>query len=165
MSLPYAVVVEGLVAVGVPRDRAEERARLECGIPAPLAERDAAVDEKREQVEVRKRFVVCGFAVYTLSQARASKQTPGLPDLWFVHRDRPIATWWEVKRQIGGRFSEAQIAFRIQCERCGVGYGAGDRHAAAAWLVEHGLATLAGGVLEPVRSEGAARSPALEPTT
>lgn len=150
MALTFDVIVAGLEAVGVPRHRAEERARVECGLATPGAERDATIDEKREQVEVRKRFVVCGFQVYNLSQPRATKQTPGLPDLFLVHRSLPIALWWESKRQVGGKLSPAQLEFAEACTRCAVGYGTGDRFDAERHLVSIGRATLICGVFEPV---------------
>lgn len=154
--LSYQEMVDGLVAQRVPRDQAEARARELCGTPAPdpatlaQAHRDAAALEKTEQVEVRKRFVACGFGVYNLSQARAAKQTPGLPDLWLVHRALPIALWWETKRQVGGVHSPAQRGFAAECDRCGVNHGTGDRYDAERWLIEHELAGVVAGVFEPV---------------
>lgn len=153
--LTYEEIVNSLVAQRVPRDKAEARARELCGAPAPdpaalaQAARDAAVLEKTEQVEVRKRFVACGFDVYNLSQARAAKQTPGLPDLWFMHRALPIAVWWETKRQVGGVHSEAQRTFAADCDRCKVNYGTGDRYDAERWLVERGIAGVLAGAFEP----------------
>jgi hypothetical protein len=89
--------------------------------------------------------------VYWLSQARKTGQTAGVPDLWLMHRELPIALYWETKRQVGGRLSEPQIRFRDACIRCNIGHGVGDRHAARSFLIARGLATVIGGVLEPVR--------------
>jgi len=123
--------------------------------PAEFTPRDASILEKTEQLEVRKRFVVCGFKVRNLSQPRATKQAPGLPDLWLVHRALPIAVWFETKRQVGGRYSDAQLEFRDDCDRCGVTWRGGDRYAAERYLVAIGLATWdANGTFEPMGRVG-----------
>jgi len=136
-------------------DRLEEFARR-AGVapPAPdpaqvrRAERDARVLENKEQLEVRKRFHVCGFESWNLSQARRSKQTPGLADLWLMHVERGVALWWETKRQVGGKHSPAQLRFAAGVRACKVGYGTGDRHDAEDWLIAHGFAHRVGGVFE-----------------
>lgn len=126
------------------RARAESIVRANPHVahpPAPqLLERDASVLEQKEQHEIYKLFRAYGFKVRNLSQARASKQAPGLGDAWMVHRDRPIAFWWESKRQVGGELSPAQIEMRDDCLRCDVDYRSGDRFAAAELLVSFGLA-------------------------
>jgi hypothetical protein len=116
------------------------------------AERDGNVLEKTEQSEVMKLFRAHGFMVYSLSQSRASKQTPGLPDLWVVHRELPLAFWFETKRQVGGTRSSAQLDFAAECERAHVGYAFGDRHAAIEQLLTLGIIERTEhGILEPVR--------------
>jgi hypothetical protein len=155
----FNTVVEGLMRL-TQCDRARaERVAIANGHtppapdPAALAQaaRDAAILEKEEQREVWQRFVVCGFKGYWLSQARETKQTPGLADLWFMHPDRELALWWETKRQKGGKHSDAQKEFARLCHVCRITYGTGDRYDAERWLVEHGLAVVIGGVLEPIR--------------
>lgn len=150
--LSYDAILNGLLAAGWPRTVAERRAREEAPATAPNNQRDARVLEKAEQHEVMKLFRAYGFVIYSLSQPRATKQSPGLPDLWCVHTRRPIAYWWETKRQVGGEHSPAQLEFRAHCLRCGVGYGTGDRYAAAEHLIALGLASRVGGTLEPVRN-------------
>jgi hypothetical protein len=110
--------------------------------PAQLVvpERDEHALEKQEQVEVRKLLIAYGFKVYNLSQARASKQSPGLPDLWCVHTREPVAFWFETKRQVGGKLSPPQLEFQAECLRCEVRHFVGDRHSAAALLLSLGLA-------------------------
>jgi hypothetical protein len=145
VSLSYDAIVDGLVRQGVPRAAAERRARDEIGFsPEQRAaeERRENVLEKEEQYEIRKLLMAFGFHVYNLSQARAAKQTPGLPDLWNVHRTLPIAFWWETKRQVGGELSEPQEDFRDECHRCHVGHGTGDRYAVAEHLRQLDLAEL-----------------------
>lgn len=153
MILSYDSIVRGLMELGVSREHAEARARREVGMPAPIEQtRDEWILEKEEQTEVVKLFRSYGFNPRNLSQARASKQAPGICDLWVVHRTRPIAFWWETKRQVGGELSPAQIEFRDDCIRCHVGYGTGDRFAAAEHLVKLGLAERIGDRIEPARS-------------
>jgi hypothetical protein len=78
-----------------------------------------------------------------LSQPRASKQTPGIPDLWLTRAARTdapaFAFWWESKRQVGGKRSSAQEAFGAECAAAGVGYGFGDRHDARQYLATLGV--------------------------
>jgi hypothetical protein len=151
--LSYQAMVDSMVGQGIRRDLAERTARRELKVELPTEEderRDNAL-EKAEQWEIVKLFKAFGFAVYTLSQPRATKQTPGLPDLWLMHRELDIAFWWETKRSRGGRYSDAQIEFRDGCARCGVGYGSGDRAAARTHLIQLGLARIEGSTLEPVR--------------
>ena len=148
MSEARTQFVEALVSVGVPREKAERQAAAKYG-PALVA-RDARVLEKEEQAEIVRRFRAFGFKVYNLSQPRATKQTPGLPDNYCVHTRLPIAFFWECKRQVGGQLSPAQIDFRDECRRCCVGYGTGDRYAAEEHLILLGLAVrLPDGTLHP----------------
>jgi hypothetical protein len=135
--------------IGCSRDRAEliVRANPHTFDAPPSTEpaKDASILEQREQLEIYKLFRAYGFKVKNLSQARASKQAPGLGDAWILHRDRPIAFWWESKRQVGGELSPAQIEMRDDCWRCGVRYYSGDRYAAADLLVQLGLAEAGNG--------------------
>lgn len=144
VSSSYLRMVEALTAQGVPLERAQARARELCNDAPPLAgeepERDARVLEGKEQAEVYKLFRGFGCEVYNLSQARASKQAPGLGDAWVVHRSLPLAWWWETKRQVGGELSAAQERMRDNCLRCGIAYYSGDRYKAAALLVHLGIA-------------------------
>lgn len=78
-----------------------------------------------------KLYIAHGCLVRNLSQARRTKQAPGLPDLWIVHRGKRQAWWHETKRSVGGRYSPAQLEFRDDCAACGVGWVGGDRRAAA----------------------------------
>lgn len=128
----------------------EARAAMEARAAADV--RNGDVLEKAEQLEVSKRLRAFGFTVRSLSQARASKQAPGLGDLWISHRGVRWAGWWETKRQVGGRLSPAQLDFQEDCAACGVHYRVGDRFAADALLVELGLAQRApDGTLEAAR--------------
>jgi hypothetical protein len=149
-------VVASIMAVTkCDRAKAEATARLNGHTPSIAIDEQKRDDvlEKAEQWEVAKLFIAFGFKVDNLSQARRTKQAPGLPDLWCMHRELAIAFWWETKRQVGGKLSDAQIDFRDDCARCHVGYGAGDRHAARTHLIKLGLARIVGDVIEPIRNE------------
>jgi hypothetical protein len=155
MSLAqYEELIAQLRAANVGEEAAHKAARIRypdaAAQKAALAERQENVVEKDEQREVRKLLLAFGFRVYWLSQARVSGQTSGLPDLWFSHQRLPIAGWFEVKRQRGGRFSDAQKTFGEECQRCGIHYVAGDRHAARTFLITLGLTQIVGGTLEPI---------------
>jgi hypothetical protein len=53
--------------------------------------------EKKIQNRIVKDLKTLGFWVNNLSQPRASKQTPGLPDLYVWHERLQIHLWIEVK--------------------------------------------------------------------
>lgn len=137
----YDRFVAALLAKGVPREKAEAVARENLGIPAPSA---LALEERREKEEQRacwKIFRAHGCEVFWLSQARASKQTPGLADM-FVFAPRYNAAWWfETKRPVGGIQSKVQQRFEELCHQCGVRYIIGGQAEAYAILREIGAIT------------------------
>lgn len=133
---------------------AEQRAEAERrrALAVTGTDEDAAAVEKATQHDVVKVFRALGGVVYVLSQARAAKQTPGLPDLWIAFPAHGVAGWFETKRPKGGRRSPEQEAFAAECEAGGIPYAHGSRKAAEAWVIALGLAYRdAHGVLEPVR--------------
>lgn len=139
------LVTDLMARTGCARARAETIIRQQVPHAAPAvadhdAEAAARILEKQEQVEVRKLLIAYGFKVYNLSQARATKQTPGLPDLWCVHKREPIAFWFETKRQVGGQLSPAQVDFQAECLRCDVKHFVGHRHNVVELLLSLGLA-------------------------
>jgi hypothetical protein len=86
-------------------------------------------------------------------QDHGSRQTPGIPDVWaFLPAPRhprtsawtfgialvPMGLWWEAKRAIGGRMSDAQEEFQGQCQVCGVAHVVGDLDALVAFLIAGG---------------------------
>ena len=91
--------------------------------------------EKSIQHWCAQTFRAAGCLVYNLSQARASKQTPGLPDLWVFVPRRGTAFWFETKSPRGVQ-SEAQAAFQASCEGCGIRYVMGGMEEARAILAE-----------------------------
>jgi hypothetical protein len=147
----FDVIVQGLMRFGTTKARAEVLARQKLNLPL-TDERDPKVLEKEEQTEIARMARAFGFKVDSTSQYRPAKVSGGFPDLWLVHTRLPIALWWEVKRQVGGRFSAEQLDFAANCARCGVGYGSGDRHAFAEKLIALGIAYRDGDRLEPTHA-------------
>lgn len=130
----------------------EYRARKAGALPPDEGDEDRL--EKAEQQECWKVFRAFGGRVYSLSQARAAKQTPGLGD-GFVVFGGLVSFWWETKRQVGGRVSSAQQTFHELCNGTGEGsrHHMGGRREAEALVISLGLAYRdeASGALEPVR--------------
>lgn len=138
----YQAMVEALVAQRVPRGKAEARARELCAdapatVPAAL---DPLLLEKDEQAFCYDLLRAYGFKVRNLSQARATKQAPGLGDAWLVHLRLGVALWWETKRQVGGELSPDQVEMEADCRACGITYRYGSRYDLARYLLQLGLA-------------------------
>lgn len=152
----YDNYVSQLRAANVGEEAAHKAARIKypdaAAQKAAMAERASDELERVEQWEITKLYRTFRFDVYSTSQYRRAKITPGVPDLWVMHTELPIAFWHEVKRSKGGRFSEPQIRFREQAQRAGVGYISGDRYAARTHLITLGLAQIIGDAIEPVRT-------------
>jgi hypothetical protein len=108
--------------------------------------------EKAEQLECWKVFRAFGGRVYSLSQSRASKQTPGLGDGFVVFPGR-VSFWWESKRQKGGVVSPAQQEFHELCAGAdGSKHYIGGRREAEEMVIALGIATRGeDGGLYPVR--------------
>jgi len=82
---------------------------------------------------------VLGFTVIRFSQARATQQTPGIPDRLYISPERRSAVWWEAKTEIG-RPSAFQVAFRALVEAVGWEYVLGTDDALMDWAVRKGFA-------------------------
>jgi hypothetical protein len=108
-------------------------------LPALLVDAiDQVPLEKSVQHEVRQLYEQAGCKVYNLSQARASKQTAGLADLWVAHRGAGAAWWHETKRP-GGARTTAQNEFKDDCTATATGYVCGGVEAARRMLASLGL--------------------------
>jgi hypothetical protein len=81
--------------------------------------------------------------VYNLSQPRASKQTPGIPDVYAVFAAPSLAwrgaLWIETKVE-GGEISDEQLLFAEHARALGIEHVFGDVRAVVDWLVMHNLA-------------------------
>jgi hypothetical protein len=120
-----------------------------------IAEDDARL-EKEIQRDVVKTYKALGCKVYNLSQARATKQAPGLADLWVVHlatgwSHKGKSAWWHETKTPKGKQSEAQHEFQRECKACHVGYVLGGTLAAEEQLLAFGIAERINGTLEPAR--------------
>jgi hypothetical protein len=91
------------------------------------------VREKDVEALVDRLMAACGFRAIRFSQARATMQTPGIPDRRYVHETLALAIWYEMKRP-GGKWSTPQQAFAAECERLGELYVVGTETEAYAVL-------------------------------
>lgn len=96
------------------------------------------LSEKTVQHACVTLFRAAGCVVCSLSQPRRTMQAEGLADLYVLVPRRRTAFWFETKSE-RGRQSEAQKAFQISCEACGVLYRMGGLEEAKALLGELGL--------------------------
>lgn len=92
--------------------------------------------------DIRKRCVArmrkLGCDVYSTSDRRASRNTPGLPDLYVVPPRGKPAFWWESKGD-GGKPSPEQLAFREKNAKAGVEVIIGGEAQLNAHLLKLGL--------------------------
>jgi hypothetical protein len=106
------------------------------------------MSEKAIQASAEKLMRLFGFEVYHLSQARASKQTPGLPDDIFIGHGQII--FYECKTETGKR-SKAQERFRDLVLSSGGTCICGGLPIVEATLVGLGLARRVPGGIEGLR--------------
>lgn len=81
--------------------------------------------EKQVQHDVVKLYQAMGCDVYSLSQPRATMQTPGLGDLFVVCWRKRLAWWHESKRRVDGKLtkqSDEQAEFQEKMDVCGIPY-------------------------------------------
>jgi hypothetical protein len=95
--------------------------------------------EKDEQRECWRVLLACGFQVKWLSQAWASGQTKGIPDLFARHHGKGLLLWVECKNPMDpAPWTPAQRAFsdeRLPCED----YVLGSEGNLRAYLRTHGF--------------------------
>lgn len=97
--------------------------------------------EKAEQALGERIMASFGFTIWRLSQARATMQTPGFPDVFFTAPGHLVA--WEAKR-VGGVQRPAQKVFQAAWGAALPGqyftYLLGPSGVVEDWLVEQGYA-------------------------
>lgn len=98
--------------------------------------------EKGEQLAIKRSAIARGAFVYEFSQARATNQTPGIPDLYLVWPTH--ALWWECKTATGV-LSQPQARFMAQCLANGTPHGVGTHADFLDWWQARTIAPLAGG--------------------
>jgi hypothetical protein len=96
--------------------------------------------EKDAYEAVVRLLRLAGCEVYRLSQSRASRQTPGIPDLW-VFGPRNLYCWLEVKRP-GGRLRPEQRKFQAHCEARKIEHVVGGVREVERLLIRWGLAVI-----------------------
>ncbi len=81
-----------------------------------------------------------GFEVVRFSQARATMQTPGIPDRLYVSIARKLGVFWEAKAW-NGRQSDSQRWFQslVTASSCSWHYVVGTDDDLTTWLVERGI--------------------------
>lgn len=85
---------------------------------------------QQAESDCRAVFEKAGCTVYSTSQRRASKVSPGIPDLIVMGPPgSPFLLFFEVKHG-QGKLSEAQRRFQLHCQRTGTRYAAGSKAAA-----------------------------------
>lgn len=106
--------------------------------PAGLgATRFKAPLEKHVELACDRLMAALGWTSIHFSQARATRQTPGIPDRKY-YQGR-FTFWLEVKRP-GGKQSPHQVAFQRMCEDAGELYCLGGVDELRLFLTAHGWA-------------------------
>jgi len=151
-ELDFHSAVRQLMGHGYSQFEAERQVRAQMPHLTPLTPIETAAEnvlERQEQAYIARVLREFGFTVRSTSQARASKVTPGLPDLLLFHREKRFFAFFEVKRADGGRVSPAQQEFAEDCAATATAHFIGDRCVAHQLLVDLGLAILVDGRVEP----------------
>jgi hypothetical protein len=141
-GLTVSQIEEGLVALGIPLDKAREQARRECGLAlvpstAQLEAEDARL-EKAHELNADRHLLAIGFEVVKFSHPGKTKQTPGIADRRYYHRGRQLAFWWEAKSATGTQRPD-QKNFQELVEACGDLYVLGTDRELFAWLAARGV--------------------------
>ena len=77
--------------------------------------------EREIRAEGVKLLRALGCRVYTFSEPRPARVTPGVPDMYaFLPQGRGVF-WWEAKAK-GGIISDGQAEFERRCLACGQPY-------------------------------------------
>lgn len=99
-----------------------------AGAKRKLQPNEKNVEHMGDQLMARYGFVAVRF-----SQARATQQTPGIPDRRYYDTARELAVWWEAKAP-GGKQRPAQRKFQVMVEACAEHYILGGIDELAGWL-------------------------------
>ena len=91
--------------------------------------------EKQVEHSGDRAMALLGFSVWRFSQARATMQSPGIPDRRYVHIGRKLAIWWEAKSAKGVQ-SPYQRAFQQECRATREHYVCGTDDVLAAYVLQ-----------------------------
>jgi len=101
--------------------------------------------EKLVVARIDNLCAMAGCVSIHFSQARASNQTPGIPDRLYFHPEEGVAFWVEAKAR-RGRQSDAQKVFQSLTTACHTPYVLGGYREVLAFLLERHLWHLPVGV-------------------
>lgn len=101
--------------------------------------------EKAVEASIDRLCALAGCTPIRFSQARATQQTPGIPDRRYYAPAARLAFWVEVKAP-GGRQSADQAAFQALCDACDDPYVLGGYRAVLEFLIARGLWHLPAGI-------------------
>lgn len=110
-------------------------------------DQDPLKREREIQEEVVRQYRAFGCVVFSTSQVRRAKVTPGIPDL-FVFNCRVGRSWWHETKTAAGVHSPDQMEFAAFCQKCNEGYVTGGVGAAEEALVTFGVARRIGDFLQ-----------------
>lgn len=152
MSARFDEMVNEMVAMRIPREKAEAAARADLGISSAAAQLpsvDEGALEKTIELEGDRLMQKLGFEVIKFSHPGKTKQTEGIADRRYYHRRRCLALWWEAKSATGAQ-RPGQRVFQELVEACGETYVLGTHEALINWLIEQRVAVPVGDSLEPL---------------
>jgi hypothetical protein len=130
---------------------AEWRGTKAGGMTYVLRNPRRTAPEKIEERKARQLMeTALGFTCWHLSQARATRQTPGWPDCFFTHPEKRLAVWYEAKAP-KGKQSDAQKEFQRHVSLVGYDYVVGPAEVLTEWAIAKGLVKRARIGLEVVR--------------
>lgn len=128
--------------------------------PAEVAARIQEDDDRLEreiQVDVVKLYKAFGCQVWSHSELRRAKVTPGYPDLTVLHPRRRL-TWYHETKTPSGTLEPAQLEFGSVAAESGVTVIVGGVAAAEEFLISCSIAERApAGGLEPLPDPARAR--------
>lgn len=100
--------------------------------------RRTSPEKLEERAANRLMCDLLGFTRWHLSQARATNQTPGWPDVLYMHAERGLAVYYEAKAP-KGKQSDAQREFEREARACGMTYLVGTHDVLIEWARTRGL--------------------------
>lgn len=102
--------------------------------------------EKAVEAKIDDLCRTAGCVAIRFSQARASRQSPGIPDRRYYHPAPPRLAFWVEAKAPNGRQSPAQRTFQALCDLCGDIYVLGGYREVLEFLIRAELWRLPEGV-------------------
>lgn len=98
-----------------------------------IAQGKLPVREKKEEAAGDRFMAQLGYTAVRFSQARATQQTPGIPDRKYYNEEQCHTLWWEAKAS-DGKQSKDQAEFEQMAVACGETYVLGTALDLATWM-------------------------------